>query len=1064
MDFIADLHIHSHYSVATSKLLTPEYLDYWARLKGIKVVGTGDFTHPGWLAEMKEKLEPTGQGLYRLKEDFRIPSFRNDKKDSTQFLLTAEISNIYKKKGSVRKIHNIVFAPDFETVERFQNELQNRKFNITSDGRPILGMDAKNLLELTLETSSEMFFIPAHIWTPWFSTLGSKSGFNSIEECFEELTEHIYALETGLSTDPAMNWMCSILDRFNLISNSDAHSPEKLGRNANLFNTELSYKGITDALKHPGKNLFSGTFDMFPQEGKYHYDGHRKCGVRWSPLDTLKHGGICPECGKKVTVGVTHRVAELSDRSNLEERPNRKAFYSIIPLKELLSEIEKAGENSKRVKESYLQHIQKAGSEFNLLHFHPIEQIEKENGKVLAEAIRRMRKHEVMIEEGYDGRYGKVKVFRPGEQSLYGSDEALFSNRFKLEAIPQRKLINFNVGAYQHLKKHSGNMDAAAEVEAIYKTSSEDSLLSGLNAGQENAVKFKEGQALILAGPGTGKTGVLTRRIAYLIQNQNIPKQKILAVTFTNQAAGEMEERVSRLLHQPVKDLFIGTFHRLGYTILKETQDDHTDLQIINEDDKKFIFSRLAPDKKQQIKKYIREISWFKQGGAELDDACKEVFELYSNYLQTHALVDLDDLLYKTVGTLKNDRQVLKKYQRRWEWALIDEFQDINPIQYEVIQLLFPGETPNLFAIGDNNQSIYSFRGAKAEQIESFKSDYPELQIMQLSTSYRCTDIILKASGNILQKNDILEGLEEGVKIAISAQPTDKSEAEFIAREIERLSGGLRFFSMDSDITRGEKHESIESLSDFAILCRTKAQIPVLEKALNDHSIPHQSIYEEKFHQHPLVIELLDILRTIREPDNQYFIDKIRERYKIPLISFNKYLKMDWNNPLVLVKSIWGTITSSDEKEEANHILEQVLHLIKQNNLNSEELIEMLSLGKAEDFGEFNSEKVKLMTLHAAKGLEFTCVFITGCEQGLIPYTLYHKNNNKEEENRLLYVAMTRAKQLLYLTHASKRFHRGRSLELPKSQFLHKIEKQLLQRIQHEYQKKGKKQDQLKLF
>src|SRR6056297_669441 len=396
MDFIADLHIHSHHSMATSKKLGPEYLDYWAKIKGIKVVGTGDFTHPEWLKELKEKLEPAEEGLFKLKESYKLPHFIPETPENeVRFLLSAEIINIYKKKGVVRKIHSVILAPDFNTVERFQNKLSSMNFNITSDGRPILGLDVRDLLEITLEMSDRNFFIPAHIWTPWFSVFGSKSGFDRMEDCFEDLTGHIHAVETGLSTDPPLNWMCSFLDRYTLVSNSDAHSPEKLGRNANLFKTEPTYRAIVEAMKTGDPQQFGGTFDMFPQEGKYHYDGHRKCGIRWDPVETMKHQGICPVCGKKITVGVVNRIVRLSDREEVTQRKNRLPYYSIIPLKEILSEIEGVGEKSKKITRQYEQLIRKAGSEFNLLQYMPVDQVRSIGGEVLAEAIRRMRNNEV---------------------------------------------------------------------------------------------------------------------------------------------------------------------------------------------------------------------------------------------------------------------------------------------------------------------------------------------------------------------------------------------------------------------------------------------------------------------------------------------------------------------------------------------------------------------------------------------------------------------------------------------------------------------------------------------
>ena len=294
MKFIADLHTHSHYSRATSKSLDPEHLALWAQKKGIRVVGTGDFTHPGWVSELQDKMVEAEDGLYRLRPDFQknvesqLPSSCNG---STRFLLSGEISCIYKKGGKTRKVHHLVLMPDMASVLKL-NEQLDRIGNITSDGRPILGLDSRDLLEITLEASDRAFFIPAHVWTPWFSVFGSKSGFDSLEECFEDLTSHIYALETGLSSDPPMNRLLSALDDYLLVSNSDAHSPGKLGREANIFDTDPDYNHMIRAMTD--REGFLGTIEFYPEEGKYHLDGHRKCQVRFQPEETIKHDGICP--------------------------------------------------------------------------------------------------------------------------------------------------------------------------------------------------------------------------------------------------------------------------------------------------------------------------------------------------------------------------------------------------------------------------------------------------------------------------------------------------------------------------------------------------------------------------------------------------------------------------------------------------------------------------------------------------------------------------------------------------------------------------------------------------
>jgi len=438
MKFIADFHIHSRFSRATSKNLVPEEIDYWAGLKGIDVVGTGDCTHPGWLAELEEKLETAEGELYRLKKNYRIKNRLQPKgrhsSGKTRFLLTGEVSSIYKKGGKVRKVHNICIFPDFEAARKFQRRLA-RIGNIESDGRPTLGLDSKDLLEMVLRSSPDSHLIPAHIWTPWFSILGSKSGFDSVHDCFEELTPHIFALETGLSSDPPMNRLCSFLDRFRLVSNSDAHSPEKLGREANLFDTKPTYKAIFDALK--SGDGFLGTIEFFPQQGKYHYDGHRKCNVCWSPQETLEHHGICPNCGKPVTKGVMHRVTELADRSGIGTQINKEPFYSITPLAELLAQLQgRRSSTAKSVTEEYFRLIYSIGTEFHILLFAEIEEIRQKGGPLTAHAIKQIRAGDLSIKEGFDGEFGKVTVFEKSPlPTLPLFDEKKVSEKSKGQAL-----------------------------------------------------------------------------------------------------------------------------------------------------------------------------------------------------------------------------------------------------------------------------------------------------------------------------------------------------------------------------------------------------------------------------------------------------------------------------------------------------------------------------------------------------------------------------------------------------------------------------------------------------
>ena len=408
MKTIADLHIHSRFSMATSKEGTPENLDFWARKKGISLIGTGDFTHPVWREELKERLVSEGNGLYRLRDEYVKEESRKFPGEGTRFVVSGEISSIYKKNGKTRKVHNVILLPSLEAADAMAQRLE-KIGNIHSDGRPILGLDSHDLLEMMLDVCPEGILIPAHIWTPHFSVLGAKSGFDSVEECFEELAPYIHALETGLSSDPAMNWRISKLDRYQLVSNSDAHSPSKLGREANLLDIDCSYEGLYRAIQ-TGEGL-EGTVEFFPEEGKYHFDGHRKCGVSLSPVEAERLGGICPVCGKKLTMGVDHRVEQLADRAEGFVKKDGKKYESLVPLPEVISACMGYSTASKKVQGCFEQMIQTLGTEFDILRNVPAEDIKTCAGERLAEGIENVRTGKVKRIPGYDGEYGKIQLF-----------------------------------------------------------------------------------------------------------------------------------------------------------------------------------------------------------------------------------------------------------------------------------------------------------------------------------------------------------------------------------------------------------------------------------------------------------------------------------------------------------------------------------------------------------------------------------------------------------------------------------------------------------------------------
>lgn len=423
MRFIADLHIHSRYSRATSRDMDLPVIASWAKLKGIKVVGTGDFTHPDWFFRIKTLLQPEDNGLFTLKDPPKNPfPFKfNVERNDVYFMLSSEVSLIYSKGDRVRKIHVVLLAESLEDVERL-NSVLAAKGNLQADGRPTFGMDIRELIEIVLKNAPSTAIIPAHIWTPWFSLFGANSGFDSIEECCGELAEHITALETGLSSDPPMNWRLSQLDRYTLVSNSDAHSPANLGREANLFDTELSFQGVVNSIRT--RRGFLRTVEFFPEEGKYHYDGHRNCGIRLSPKEAIKLNNICPKCGKKLTIGVAHRVEELADREEGARPEGAVDYMHLFPLQEIIAKAEGKTKHSKLIVERYFSAINLFGDEFKILMEVPLEELKRALGDRVSTGIKNMRVGKVRVEPGYDGVYGVIDPFV--EEKREGSQQSLF--------------------------------------------------------------------------------------------------------------------------------------------------------------------------------------------------------------------------------------------------------------------------------------------------------------------------------------------------------------------------------------------------------------------------------------------------------------------------------------------------------------------------------------------------------------------------------------------------------------------------------------------------------------
>ncbi|KPK42290.1 MAG: DNA helicase UvrD [Omnitrophica WOR_2 bacterium SM23_29] len=406
MEFIADFHIHSKYSRATSEAMEVEELARWAKLKGITLMGTGDFTHPMWLMELKGKLRPSADGLYEY--------------NGIYFILTCEVYNNFYVEGKSKRIHNIIFAPSFDVVEKLNNKLQGYG-DLVSDGRPILNLNARDLVKICLDISPDCFIVPSHAWTPHFSIFGSNSGFDTVEECFGDQTKNIYCLETGLSSDPPMNWRLSKLDRYALISNSDSHSPHRIGREANAFNCDLNYKEVINAIKSKDKKRFLYTIEFFPEEGKYHYDGHRNCKARVAPKEAIKNRNLCPVCGRRLTVGVMHRVEDLADRPEGFVPDDAISFKHMIPLDQIIADARGIGEATQSVEREYMELVNKCGSEFNILLRMNGDELKGKLPQRITEGVIRVREEKVNILPGYDGEYGTIKIFseeETGEKQL----------------------------------------------------------------------------------------------------------------------------------------------------------------------------------------------------------------------------------------------------------------------------------------------------------------------------------------------------------------------------------------------------------------------------------------------------------------------------------------------------------------------------------------------------------------------------------------------------------------------------------------------------------------------
>jgi uncharacterized protein (TIGR00375 family) len=1120
MKIAADFHVHSRFSRATSGDLDLEHIHSAARLKGLQVVGTGDFSHPGWFAEIEAKLEPVEPGLLRLGAErdracnCEIPaSCRNP----VRFVLTTEISNIYKRDGRTRKNHNLVLVPDIDTARRLNRRLE-KIGNIHSDGRPILGLDARDLLEIVLEVSPDAFLVPAHIWTPWFSMLGSQSGFNSLKECFGDLGAHVFAVETGLSSDPGMNWRVSSLDGLTLVSNSDAHSPANLAREANRFDTTLDYFALKSALQ-TGVG-FEGTLEFFPEHGKYHLDGHRDCGVRLTPGETQQKDGRCPACGKPLTIGVLSRVEALADRAIGERPPGAKDYLRLVPLVDILAEVLQAGSKTGRVGAAYRSVIEALGPELTVLTDVELGQIDRLPIPLLAEAVRRVRAGELDIRPGFDGEYGKVGIFTARERSELRGQRALFAC-----GLPEDRTAS---------RRPSPAVEPAPLPAPPPSSASNGPLpQGGPNADQERALTDGAERLLIVAGPGTGKTHTLTRRIGRLIGCEGVPAERILALTFTNRAAEEMRARVAKLLGGGRPLPLVCTIH--GFCLMLLGEDPAFDSRIVDDEEQQDLLAEAASmaasgDASAPNGREAALRGWVMRAKQNLlaPDAIASrdgprgyaaVYLAYQQLLQSRRLMDFEDLIGRVVARMEADPDYALACRGRFAHVMVDEYQDLNCGQHRLIRNLAPTgcSGTRLCVIGDPDQSIYGFRGSDRRFFDRFTTDYPDAHLLRLTRNYRSTDAILTAAFQVICRDGsprarTISGIDGVQTVGVLDLPDEHAEAEAIARRIEFLIGGTGYHSIDTG--RAQRPDSGPALgyADFAVLTRTNEQVRLLAERFREIGVPCQAVSRRRVFQEDGIRELLSFLKAISGRGTHADLERIFRvldpglgkkvavsfkawciagrmspeeglagavRFPIPGLGRERQLRL-----LGLVRRLNDLRTEAASLPTPEALAriagEPKLASLLCGEVQQEALGRLAALADADDHGRDlgrfldraalqsdtdcyypHAERVALISMHAAKGLEFPVVFVAGCEDGFIPL---RTADDPEEERRLFYVAMTRARQRLYLTRARRRRVFGKVEERARSPLLLDIEPRWLEDESPAAGAAKRAHDQLRLF
>ena len=1046
--FHADLHIHSRFSRACSKNCDIPGLAWWALRKGVTVVGTGDFTHPGWAEELRETLVPAEPGLLQLRPDLADKLRRNSPPTCDQpvrFMLSTEISTIYRAGERTRKVHHLLYAPTLEAAGKITAALA-KVGNLASDGRPILGLDSRHLLDITLNAGPGCYLVPAHIWTPWFAVLGSKSGFDVVADCYGDLAGQVFAVETGLSSDPPMNWMCSSLDGYRLVSNSDAHSPPMLGREATTLDVELDYFAIERALR-TGAGL-QGTVNFFPEGGRYHLDGHRKCGVRLEPGQSAVHGGICPGCGRPLTIGVLNRVTGLADRPAGYRPDGAAASVNLVSLPDVVGELLGAGPKSKKVDAEVSRLVAALGPELGILLATPPGELSRAGGTLLGEAITRLRAGSVHKEAGYDGEYGVIRLFGPGE--LGTGTAALFEvpapgsldGAVPAPRRPGRPAGSPGQPAATDQAAGGGPASEGAREERPRDASSGGSFLDRLDP-EQRAAAAAAAPLMIIAGPGTGKTRTLTHRLAAGVAEQGVPPETCLALTFTRRAAEEMRERLAALLGPRSARLTVTTFHGLGLMILREQHE----------------LAGLGADFTVADEKTVLEVATGLAGspragrallaGASADPHRRE---LLRDGLAARDLVDFDGLVELAVAVLEGEPAVAARLRERWPRISVDEYQDIDAAQYALLRLL-AGDGTGLTVIGDPDQAIYRFRGADVGFFLRFGQDYPAASTAALTANYRSSPAIVAGALQAIAPATLVPGRvlraaagsAPGPRISVHEAADPAGEAAWIAVSIDRLLGGSSFHSLDSGRADGHGHGGI-GLADIAVLYRTDAQAASLGQGLARAGLPFQKRSHDLLDRRPAVAEILRELAlagpaTDRDPGPRTAGAAVTHQLRATVSRLAAAADAG-RRPGAGRGGLSGT-----DLRTAGEVLAPLAWRCGDD---MERFRTEIALGAEVDALDPRADAVALLTLHAAKGLEFEVVFLAGCERDLLPLWLPgaapDARPDPAEERRLLFVGMTRARAHLLLSCAARRSRHGSSTETGISPFLSAIDPGLLDR------------------